>query len=71
VAVTVMSDGRTDIRVLGTGVLGKTREKVIELMPGNYRFEGRRKGYQSKIVAFTVKATDELQTITLICDQKI
>lgn len=70
-AVTVLSDGRTDIRVLGKGVVGKTREKVIQLLPGNYRFEGRRKGYQSKIVAFTVKATDQPQSITLVCDQKI
>lgn len=70
-AVTVISDGRTDIRVLGTGVVGKTKNKVIQLLPGNYRFEGRREGYHSKILTFTVKATQEPQVITLICDQRI
>lgn len=69
--VTVRSDGRTDIRVLGTGNVGKTKQKVIQLLPGNYRFEGKREGYQTKIISFTVSASGEAQSITLICDQKI
>lgn len=71
VEVLVESDGKTDIRVLGTGVVGKVKQKTIQLTPGVYRFEGRREGYRSKIIQVDVIDSSKPMTITLICDEKI
>lgn len=71
VEVLVESDGKTDIRVLGTGIVGKVKQKTIQLTPGVYRFEGRREGYRSKIVQVDVTASMVPMKITLICDEKI
>lgn len=69
--VVIYSDGKTDIRVLGTGVVGKVQEKRIQLLPGSYRLEGRRPGYQSKIVTLTVQAGNDPLSVNLVCDEKI
>ncbi|EKE80634.1 hypothetical protein [Idiomarina xiamenensis] len=71
VAVTVISDNRTDIRVLGTGVVGTVDEKVIQLKPGRYTLEGRRDGYRSKRVTLALAPGQEQARIELICDERI
>jgi len=70
VEVTVVSDGKTDISVIGTGVVGKTEQKVITLSPGRYTFEGKREGYRSKRKEVVVNSNSPLQ-VYLVCDEKI
>ena len=70
VAITVISDGKTDISVLGTGIVGKTKQKVIELSPGTYVLEGKRVGYRSKRLELSV-SLDKPFSVELVCDEKI
>ena len=72
VAVTVYSDERTYVSVLGIGVIGKVREYKLKegLKPGPYRFKGERKGYQDKLVEIDIKPNQPV-TVRVICDETI
>lgn len=70
-AVTVHSDNQTDIRVRGVGVIGKTERRTLELRPGVYTFEGRRRGYRSKLVTLTVRHDRAPLSVTVVCDEQI
>ena len=50
IKVTVISNGFTDVSVRGVGKVGLINEKVIDLKPGTYTFEGKRIGYRSKLI---------------------
>ena len=69
--ITIESDNNTDIRVLGVGNVGKTPGRSLELKPGNYRFEGRRPGYRSKIVEVEVSKQRLPITVRVVCDEKV
>jgi len=69
--VTVHSDNQTDIRVRGVGVIGKTERRTLELRPGVYTFEGRRRGYRSKLVTLTVNHDRAPLAVTVVCDEQI
>ncbi len=69
--VTVYSDNKTYIKVMGVGVVGQVDEKQISLKPGTYRFEGSREGFRSKIVSVTVSADTSPLSVRLVCDEKI
>lgn len=70
VEVTIQSDEKTYIIVVGVGHVGKHASKSISLTPGNYVLEGKREGYKSKRLPFTVEANTPL-ALSLVCDQKI
>ena len=72
VAVTVYSDEKTYVSVLGIGVIGKVREYRLKegLKPGRYRFKGERKGYQDKLVEIDIKP-NQPTTVRVICDETI
>ena len=68
--VRVLSDGETHIEVRGYGVVGKVTDKTVHLRPGNYKFEGKRKGFRNKLVDVQVaKDPNEMTTVTIICDE--
>jgi ABC-type transporter Mla subunit MlaD len=71
VEVVVRSDGKTEISVRRVGIVGKTLEKVINLRPGDYTFEGKRAGYKSKLVKLTVPFNGTGLEIKIICDEQI
>ncbi|MDA1023314.1 MAG: hypothetical protein O2817_08245 [Proteobacteria bacterium] len=71
VEVVVKSDGKTEISVRRIGIVGKTLEKVINLRPGDYTFEGKRVGYKSKLVKLTVPFNGTGLEIKIICDEQI
>lgn len=71
IAITVNSDRRTEIFVLGVGEVGKTSGKTINLPQGDYIFEGRRKGYRNKRIEVSLRAGQPQQSITLVCDERI
>ena len=54
VAVTVKSDGKSFIRVLGVGNLGEITAKTITLKPGHYRLEAIRDGYRNQILRIKI-----------------
>ena len=64
------SDGKTFIRVLRVGEVGETRGREVNLPPGTYEIEGRRKGYKTKIVPIEV-LPDQNNQVTIVCDEKV
>ena len=72
IPVRIISDGETVIGIRGLGVVGQVADRIIELKPGKYVFEGKRKGYQSILVELNVDVNpDEPIEITVICDEPI
>lgn len=71
VAVTLRSDNKTHIRVLGVGVVGKIKTKSIQLTPGRYQLEGSRDGYRSKIVELVVSKSSDPIEVELVCSEKV
>lgn len=66
----ITSDGKTHIEVHGTGVVGKTKNKTIQLTVGTYTLEGSRKGYRNKQVTIRVEASQN-NSIKLVCNERI
>ena len=54
VAVSIQSDGVTDVSVRRVGLVGKHKTKQIQLTPGRYEFEGKRRGYRSALVELEI-----------------
>ncbi len=72
VPVYVVSDGETHITVRGVGQVGQTQGREIQLNPGRYTFEGKREGYVSVLIDFTVQNdTAADQTVTVICNERL
>ena len=71
VQVVVRSDNKTRILVRGVGEVGRTRERTVDLRPGTYTFEGRRPGYQSKLIQVEVRPGAAPPEVTLICDERV
>lgn len=71
VPVRILSDGRTEIGIRGVGRVGRTEERVIELRPGDYVFEGKRPGYRSRLVEVTVQAGGDAPVeVRIVCDER-
>lgn len=71
IEVTVRSDNRTFIKVLGVGVVGEVREKTIQLKPGKYQFEGSREGYRSTIVDVVVEKSGTPIVVNVQCNERV
>jgi len=54
VNVAIQSDGATDVSVRRVGLVGKHKTKQIQLTPGRYEFEGKRRGYKSALVELEI-----------------
>ena len=71
VPVRIVSDGETEIGIRGVGTVGRVRERTIELLPGEYVFEGKRRGYRSKLVDVVVQANlDTPLDVRVVCDER-
>jgi len=71
IPVEVISDNQTNILVRGLGVVGVTQSKTIQLSPGRYTFEGKRKGYKSKLLDVLISYDDTSYQVNIICDEPI
>ena len=69
--VRVLSDGKTNVTVRGVGKVGQVMEKTIQLKPGNYVFEGERRGYISKLVSVLIPYDVQNFQLQVICDEPI
>ena len=69
--VTLLSDGDTDIYVLGTGKVGKIEQKTVSLSAGEHVLEGRCQGYHHVRVTINVKAHHSLSPITILCHEPL
>ncbi len=71
ILVEVSSDNQTDISVRGVGKIGKTELKTLHLLPGQYTFEGKRKGFKSKLVQVVVPYDTSSFHLDIRCDEPI
>ena len=71
IAVQVTSDDQTTILVRGVGIVGKTLSKTIQLLPGKYTFEGKRKGFKSKLFDVLVPYDRTSFRVNIRCDELI
>ena len=71
IEVVVKSDNKTNVLVRGVGIVGLTESKTIQLKPGQYKFEGKRKGYKSKLIDVLVPYDKNRMQLTVICDEPI
>lgn len=69
--VTVLSDGKSLVKVRRVGIVGVAASKDIKLRPGNYEFECTRQGYRSKIVQHFVPPDKSASSISISCDVPI
>ena len=71
VKVKVISNGVTNISVRGVGKVGLTTEKIIDLKPGKYTFEGKRKGHRSKLIQVEVLPNAGSTVVEIFSDERI
>ena len=71
ISVEVVSDNQTDILVRGVGVVGVTQLKTIQLTPGRYTFEGKRKGFKSKLIDVLIPYDQTSYRLSIRCDEPI
>ena len=71
VQVRVISNGVTNISVRGVGRVGFIKEKVIDLKPGTYTFEGKRTGHRSKLIQVDVPPNSNSIEVKIFSDERI
>jgi hypothetical protein len=71
IEVSLKSDNRTFVEVLGVGVVGQFRAKTISLKPGVYQLKGTRQGYQTEIMPLRVEKTASAIVVTIECSERI
>ncbi len=71
IPVTVISDNKTYIQVRGVGKVGMVSEKIIQLKPGKYNFEGIRDGFKAKLVPVFITYDLENYRVHIVCDEHI
>lgn len=71
IPVTVISDNKTRVQVRGVGKIGMVSEKIIQLKPGKYTFEGARDGFKSKLVQTFITYDLENFSVRIVCDEQI
>jgi len=69
--ITITSDNKTFIKVIGVGIVGETKQKTIQLKPGTYKLEGSRKGYKSKIIDLVVSPSTPSLAVHLACTEQV
>ena len=71
VAVVIQSDNLTQITVYKVADLGIFQQTSISLKPGTYIAAGQRSGYRDIRVEFEVSAQSPMESIVVICSEKI
>ena len=71
VPVTVISDNKTYVSVRSVGKVGAVFQKIIELKPGRYTFEGTRRGFKSVLVETFITYDQNDFSVRVICDEPI
>ena len=71
VAVTVYSDGRSNISIIRGDSYQPFRKKTIEFTPGSYILLARRRGYRDRRVSFEVPLDGQPVTVSISADEKI
>ena len=71
VAVTIASDKRTYVSLIGVFPPDRFKQKELSLFPDVYKLKGTRKGYQDVVIELKVDARQTSHTFEVICTEKI
>ena len=71
VKITLLSNRRTYVEIYGHGILGKFRERVVELSPGSYRARCSQSGYRDAIIEIVIHPNKTPNPITIIPKEKL
>lgn len=71
VSVTIRSDSRTYVSIIGVLPPDRFRKTELNLFPDVYKLRGTRSGYAPVEIEFKVDATQPDPTITVICSDRI
>ena len=69
--IIVLSDTHTFIEVKSVGQVGAVAQKTIQLPPGNYIFEGKRKGFVTIRIPVELRPGDSGKRISVVADEQI
>ena len=67
----ILSDGNTEVTIRQVGKVGKILKKTIELSPGKYTLEGKRKGYKTVLLEELISIEKKNITIKIVCNEPI
>ena len=70
VAMTIHSDDRTEVRIRPGRVLGKFRERSLEVFPGDYVLSGRRVGYREVALKVAVAPGADALSFEVVCHER-
>ena len=69
--IIVLSDTHTFVEVKSVGQVGAVGQKTIQLLPGDYIFEGKRKGFVTIRVPVALRPGDSGKRISVIANEQI
>ena len=69
--IIVLSDTHTFVEVKSVGQVGAVAEKTIQLPPGDYIFEGKRKGFVTIRVPVALRPGDSGKRISVVANEQI
>jgi hypothetical protein len=69
--IIVLSDTHTFVEVKSVGQVGAVAEKTIQLLPGDYVFEGKRKGFVTIRVPVALRPGDSGKRISVVANEQI
>ena len=69
--IIVLSDTHTFVEVKSVGQVGAVAEKTIQLLPGDYIFEGKRKGFVTIRVPVALRPGDSGKRISVVANEQI
>ena len=70
VEMLIRSDNRTEVRIRPGRVLGKFRERRLEVFPGDYVLIGRRVGYREVSLKVAVAPGADALSFEVVCDER-
>src|SRR5690606_17269352 len=71
VPVVLQSDNQTEVVIHRVGRLGAFAQRRLELLPGEYVIVGTREGYRDVRKELTVLPGQQLQPVTVRCEEPI
>ena len=71
VRLVIRSDKKTNVNIQRVGELGSFDEQILNILPGRYVVTGSRQGFRNKRMEIDVLPRSDLQTVTVICDERI
>ena len=71
IRVSLVSDNLTEVTVHKVGRLGAFERRVLELRPGTYTVVGRRAGFRDVRRELRVVPGQEIEPLTVRCEEKI